>query len=83
MCVRIIVGANTKKNIQKRDIEQYREVKMPKIKKITVVRGIRATDMFWEKCNIIARLEKTDRNKLIVKVMEEYYEQKMKEAKKD
>lgn len=56
---------------------------MPKIKRITVVRGIRATDMFWEKCNIIARLEKTDRNKLIVKVMEEYYEQKIKEAKKD
>ena len=52
-------------------------------KRLTVVRGIRATDEFWSKCDIVARLENTDRNKLIVKIMNDYYENKMKEYKKE
>lgn len=52
---------------------------MKHFKPLTVVRGIRATDDFWRRCDIVARLEKTDRNKLIVRVMSNYYNEKIKE----
>lgn len=52
---------------------------MPNQSKLTKVRSVRATDEFWRKCDIMARLEKTDRNKLIVKVLNNYCNKKMKE----
>lgn len=52
---------------------------MPNQSKLTKVRSVRATDEFWRKCDIMARLEKTDRNKLIVRVLNNYFNKKMKE----
>jgi hypothetical protein len=39
---------------------------------ITVVKGIRASRKFFEKCDLVAKAEGVDRNKLIVRVMGEY-----------
>ena len=38
----------------------------------TRVRGIRANDNFWDKCNEVAKIKKTDVNKLIVSRMSKY-----------
>jgi predicted DNA-binding ribbon-helix-helix protein len=38
----------------------------------TVVRGIRATDSFWDKCDEIAKKEGLNRNQLVVNVIEKY-----------
>lgn len=38
----------------------------------TVVKGIRAEQEFFDKCDLVAKAEGVDRNKLIVRVMSEY-----------
>ena len=38
----------------------------------TVVKGIRASQEFFDKCDLVAEAEGVDRNKLIVRVMSEY-----------
>ena len=40
----------------------------------TVVKGIRASQEFFDKCDLVAKAEGVDRNKLIVRVMSEYIE---------
>ena len=38
----------------------------------TVVKGIRASQEFFDKCDLVAKAECVDRNKLIVRVVSEY-----------
>ena len=38
----------------------------------TVVKGIRASQEFFDKCDLVAKAEGVDRNKLIVRVVGEY-----------
>lgn len=38
----------------------------------TVVKGIRASQEFFDKCDLVAEAEGVDRNKLIVRVVSEY-----------
>ena len=38
----------------------------------TVVRGLRASQEFFNKCDLVAKAEGVDRNKLIVRVVGEY-----------
>lgn len=38
----------------------------------TVVRSIRASQEFFDKCDLVAKAEGVDRNKLIVRVVSEY-----------
>ena len=38
----------------------------------TIVRGIRAEKSFFEKCDLVAKAEGVDRNKLIVRLVEDY-----------
>lgn len=38
----------------------------------TVVKGIRASQEFFDKCDLVAKAEGIDRNKLIVRVISEY-----------
>jgi hypothetical protein len=38
----------------------------------TVVKGIRASQEFFDKCDLVAKSEGVDRNKLIVRVVEDY-----------
>ncbi len=45
----------------------------------TVVKGIRAEQSFFDKCDLVAKAEGVDRNKLIVRVVSEYYESKVKD----
>ena len=45
---------------------------MPNKSKLTVVKSLRASKEFWKKADETAKREKTDRNKLIVKVVSEY-----------
>jgi hypothetical protein len=40
----------------------------------TVVKGIRASQEFFDKCDLVAKAEGVDRNKLIVRVVGEYCE---------
>jgi hypothetical protein len=40
----------------------------------TVVKGIRASQEFFDKCDLVAKAEGVDRNKLIVRVISEYCE---------
>lgn len=40
----------------------------------TVVKGIRASQEFFDKCDLVSKAEGVDRNKLIVGVMSEYCE---------
>ena len=40
--------------------------------KITIVRGLRASREFFDKCDLVAKAEGVDRNKLIVRVVSEY-----------
>lgn len=47
--------------------------------KITIVKGIRASQEFFDKCDLVAKAEGVDRNKLIVRVVSEYYESKVKD----
>ena len=42
--------------------------------KITVVKGIRESQEFFDKCDLVAKAEGVDRNKLIVRVVGEYCE---------
>lgn len=48
----------------------------------TIVRGIRATQEFWEKCDIVAEAQGTDRNKLIVRVVNKYCDKKARDGGK-
>ena len=47
---------------------------VPNSSKITVVISIRATKEFWEKTKSVAEKQKTDTNKLIIKVVSDYCE---------
>ena len=38
----------------------------------TIVKGIRASREFFDKCDLVAKAEGVDRNKLIVRVMGKY-----------
>ena len=38
----------------------------------TVVKGIRASQEFFDKCDLVAKAEGVDRNKLIVRVVNKY-----------
>lgn len=38
----------------------------------TVVKGLRASQEFFDKCDLVAKAEGVDRNKLIVRVVSEY-----------
>lgn len=38
----------------------------------TVVKGVRASQEFFDKCDLVAKNEGIDRNKLIVRCVEEY-----------
>lgn len=38
----------------------------------TVVKGIRASQEFFDKCDLVAEAEGIDRNKLIIRVVSEY-----------
>ena len=38
----------------------------------TVVKGLRASQEFFDKCDLVAKAEGVDRNKLIVRVVCEY-----------
>lgn len=40
----------------------------------TVVKGIRASQEFFDKCDLVAKAENVDRNKLIIRVMSKYCE---------
>jgi hypothetical protein len=40
--------------------------------KITVVKSLRASREFFDKCDLIAKAEGVDRNKLIVRIVSEY-----------
>ena len=38
----------------------------------TIVKGIRASEEFFDKCDLVAKAEGVDRNKLIIRVVSEY-----------
>ena len=40
----------------------------------TVVKGLRASQEFFDKCDLVAKLEGIDRNKLIVRIVGDYCE---------
>lgn len=40
----------------------------------TVVKGVRAEQEFFDKCDLVAKYEDVDRNKLIIRVVSEYCE---------
>ena len=40
----------------------------------TVVKGLRASQEFFDKCDLVAKAEGVDRNKLIVRIVSEYCE---------
>ena len=40
----------------------------------TVVKGLRASQEFFDKCDLVAKAEGIDRNKLIIRVISEYCE---------
>lgn len=44
--------------------------------KKTVVRGIRASDSFWGRCDEEAHRQNTTRNKLIISIINEYLDKK-------
>lgn len=44
----------------------------------TKVRGVRAENEFWVKCDKVAKIEKTDRNELIVRVVTKYCDKRLK-----
>lgn len=43
----------------------------------TKVKSIRAEEEFWNKCDKVAEIEKTNRNELIVRVAEKYCTKKL------
>ena len=47
----------------------------------TVVKGIRASREFFDKCDLVAKGEGVDRNKLIVRVVSNYCSKREKSAK--
>lgn len=49
----------------------------------TIVSGLRAEKSFFEKCDLVAKNENTNRNKLIVTVVSEYLDKNMSNLKKD
>lgn len=48
----------------------------------TIVRGIRAPQEFWDKCDSVAEAQGTDRNKLIVGVVNKYCDKKVRNVGK-
>lgn len=48
----------------------------------TSVKGIRAENTFWDKCDLVAKSENTTRNELIVSVVGEYCDSKVSNARK-
>ena len=44
----------------------------------TIVKGIRASQEFFDKCDLVAKAEGVDRNKLIIRVVSEYCENELK-----
>lgn len=44
----------------------------------TVVKGLRASQEFFDKCDLVAKAEGIDRNKLIVRVVSEYCDSEIK-----
>lgn len=48
----------------------------------TVVKGLRASQEFFDKCDLVAKAEGIDRNKLIVRVMGEYWDKFFNENRK-
>ena len=38
----------------------------------TIVKGVRAEEDWWDKCDVVAGREETSRNELIVRVVEQY-----------
>ena len=47
----------------------------------TVVKGIRASQEFFDKCDLVAKAEGIDRNKMIVRVVSEHCEKATKDCK--
>lgn len=43
--------------------------------KTTVVKGVRAKQSFWDNCDLVAKKENIDRNKLIVREVGNYISQ--------
>ena len=54
-------------------VGEFMEIKKMASNK-TVVKGIRAEQSFFDKCDLVAKGEGVDRNKLIVRVVSEYCE---------
>lgn len=52
-------------------VGEFMEIKKMSSNK-TVVKGIRASQEFFDKCDLVAKAEGIDRNKLIVRVISEY-----------
>lgn len=48
----------------------------------TCVKGVRAEEGFWEKCDLVAKSENTTRNELIVSIVSEYCNKKVKNVRK-
>lgn len=40
--------------------------------KTTIVKGIRAKQSFWDNCDLVAKKESIDRNKLIIREVSNY-----------
>ncbi len=50
---------------------------------VTIVRGVRAEQSFWDLCDYVARKENTTRNELIIRVVCAYCEENANERKCD
>ena len=50
---------------------------MPNKSRLTIVRSIRASKEFWNKAKKMARKQKTDTNKLVIKAVNEYCEKEV------
>lgn len=55
---------------------------MQRDSKKTIVRGIRASQNFWDNCDKVAEQEQKTRNDLIVKVVSKYCEKSIDTEKK-
>ena len=53
-------------------MSHLRSLIMEKKKTKTIVKGVRASQEFFDKCDLVAKSQNTDKNKLIVRVMSEY-----------
>lgn len=43
--------------------------------KTTIVKGVRAKQSFWDNCDLVAKKESIDRNKLIIREVSNYISQ--------